>query len=343
MSQKCVTCSTPCRGKQCKACYYKKGKDQAKNDTFTLKDILSSQTVHLDESGIQTNDTGTVFSNPFFQEGNLVDIEYLATASDINIASPGSDEVQAERFSLIDLITKVVEKQTAPLRKQINDLESANMSLKDEVEALKAEKEVLTAGNSNAATSENIETALAPYKEALLKIAPIEQSLQNHQRYLDHDDAKKREMNVIITGVKESTGGENDIEKVNQILLAADCGDVVPVKVARIGKRVEDETRSRPLLIVTDSPTTRKKILTKKANLKKHVEGSFKSIYIKPDEPIAIRKEWKRLRDAMKKEKEAPTNQGVVIKIDYKTRELLRDDTVIDKFRPPFQQRGPNH
>ena len=77
--------------------------------------------------------------------------------------------------------------------------------------------------------------------------------------------------------------------------------------------------------------------------MKKHVEDRFKLIYIKPDEPIAIRKEWKRLRDAMKKEKEAPTNQGVVIKIDYKTRELLRDDTVIDKFRPPFQQRGPNH
>ena len=69
-------------------------------------------------------------------------------------------------------------------------------------------------------------------------------------------------------------------------MLAADCGDVVPVKVARIGKRVEDDTRSRPLLIVTDSPTTRKKILTKKVNLKKHVEGSFKSIYIKRENAL---------------------------------------------------------
>ena len=75
--------------------------------------------------------------------------------------------------------------------------------------------------------------------------------------------------------------------------------------------------------------------------MKNHTEDRFKTIYIKADEPLAVRREWKRLRDAMKKEKNAPTNVAVEIRIDYKTRKLLRDGTVIDEFKSPFPKRGP--
>ena len=170
------------------------------------------------------------------------------------------------------------------------------------------------------------------------------QSLENHQRYLDQDDAKKREVNVIITGVKEpaeDAARDNDLETVTEILRATGC-DVVPAKVRRLGRRNEDETRNRPLLVVTDSAAPRKKILEKKSALKNLADNRFRSIYIKPDEPVAVRIEWKRLRDALKKEKEAPTNQGVEIKLDYKTRKLLRDGVVIDQFKSPFLKRGPN-
>ena len=77
-------------------------------------------------------------------------------------------------------------------------------------------------------------------------------------------------------------------------------------------------------------------------NLKNNEDQSYRSIYIKPDEPIAVQKEWKRLRDAFRKEKSAPTNQGATIKIDYKQRVLLRNDTVIDSFKSPFPKRGPS-
>ena len=164
---------------------------------------------------------------------------------------------------------------------------------------------------------------------------------------------------MIITGVKETPqqarpaadNGEGetaevetedaDMTAVKEILNAAGC-NVVPLQVKRLGKRNEDESRNRPLLVVTDSVESRRKILQKKSTLKNQADERFKSVYIKPDEPLAVRKEWNRLRDAMKKEKEAPTNQGVEIKIDYKTRKLLRDGRVIDQFKPPFPKRGPN-
>ena len=82
--------------------------------------------------------------------------------------------------------------------------------------------------------------------------------------------------------------------------------------------------------------------MEKKSQLKNLADNRFRSIYIKPDEPLAVRKEWKRLRDALKKEKEAPTNQGVEIRLDYKSRKLLRDGVVIDEFKSPFPKRGPN-
>ena len=69
----------------------------------------------------------------------------------------------------------------------------------------------------------------------------------------------------------------------------------------------------------------------------------YKTVYMKPDETLCVQNKWKRLKDVLKKEKAAPTNVGCNIRIDYKKRELLRDDQVIDKFVSPFRKGGPNH
>ena len=66
---------------------------------------------------------------------------------------------------------------------------------------------------------------------------------------------KKRETNVIITSVKEDS--RNDFQKVQEIFEAAECKDVVPLKVQRLGKQAEEDNgRIRPLLVVTDSVTS---------------------------------------------------------------------------------------
>ena len=101
-----------------------------------------------------------------------------------------------------------------------------------EIDALKTEKENVVATGTTSLNI-NLETELAPLKEALEKLAPIEEAVRNHQRYIDHDDAWKRGMNVIITGMKEDTS--DDVGKVKAIFQAADCGHVIPLNVKYLG------------------------------------------------------------------------------------------------------------
>ena len=334
---KCIEehCANMAYGERCKVCHRTKGKN---DDEFTLSQILSSQTINMNESGLANNAEGTLFSNPSFKGGSLVDIEYIATAVDTNDTTlVESNDIPVEKFSLVQLITTIVARTTAPLQKRIEALEKTNGELIEEIKAVKAENEVAKGSNTD------IDNKLAPFSEAVKKIAPIEQTIQNHQRYLDQVDAKKRETNVIITGVKEQAEGNdgNDAEKVKQILGIVGCNTVVPVKVSRIGKKNEGDERSRPILVVTNSNASRKEILKNKQNLKSNGD-EFKSVYIKADEPLCVQKEWKRLKAVMRKEKEAPTNVGCTIKIDFKKRELQRDGQVIDRFRSPFRKGGPN-
>ena len=330
---------------KCRECLQKKSSE---SDIFCLQEIVSSQELN----DLPSNSDGRLFSNPSFTHGFLSDIEFVVPPEnngsdcDTDDTLTENNHAVAETFSLIKLVTSIVKREMAPIQKELQDAKNANKLLEEEIQALKAERDAVPAEGSATPTAEQMNSVLAPYKNALEKIIPIEQSLAHHQRYLDQDDAKKREMNIIITGVKESTEdttGENDATTVKDILLAAGCGgDVVPTMVRRLGRRSDDQTRNRPLLVVTDSAKTRKKILQKKSNLKNHTDERFKTIYIKADEPLAVRREWKRLKDAMKKEKQAPTNVGLNIRIDYKTRKLLRDGTVIDEFKSPFPKRGPN-
>jgi hypothetical protein len=331
---KCIeeNCANMAYGERCKVCHRTKGKN---DDEFALSQILSSQTINMNESGLANNAEGTLFSNPSFKGGSLVDIEYVATTVDMKDATiTEGNDIPAEKFTLVQLITSIVAKQTAPLQKRIADLEKDNATLKEEVKAAKAENEV-----SNGITVD-IETKLAPFSEAVKKIAPLEQTIQNHQRYLDQVDAKKRETNVIITGVNETPGCDDD-RTVKSILQAVGCETVQPVKILRIGKKNDDLERKRPILLVTESNEERTEILKSKNKLKDGDAG-FKSVYMKADEPLCVQKEWKRLKAAMKREKDAPSNVGCTIKIDYKKRELLRDAQVIDRFRSPFRKGGPN-
>ena len=144
-----------------------------------------------------------------------------------------------------------------------------------------------------------------------------------------------------MTGLKED-GDQDDNAKIAEILGAIECNAVQPAKIVRLGKKIENSTRCRPVLIVTDSVSTKKKILANKSKLR-NVNDDYKSVYMKADEPLCVQNESKRLKDFLKKEKLAPTNVGCNIRIDYKKRELLRDDQVIDRFVSPFRKGGPNH
>ena len=88
------------------------------------------------------------------------------------------------------------------------------------------------------------------------------------------------------------------------------------------------------------SKARREQVLQKTANLKTYGPDNhpFRRVYVKKDVHPAVSKEWKRLHDLEKNEKEKPENQGVEIKFDKDTRQLLRDGVVIDRFAPAYFQ-----
>ncbi len=59
-------------------------------------------------------------------------------------------------------------------------------------------------------------------------------------------------------------------------------------------------------------------------------------IYIMKDVHPSIRAEWRRLREAERKEKERPENAGCVIRLDARERKLYRDGVVIDAWNLQF-------
>ena len=62
-------------------------------------------------------------------------------------------------------------------------------------------------------------------------------------------------------------------------------------------------------------------------------KDAFRSIYVKKDVHPIVRKELDRLRDATKREKERPENQGKSVRYDYRERKVYVDDVVVDSFQ----------
>lgn len=92
----------------------------------------------------------------------------------------------------------------------------------------------------------------------------------------------------------------------------------------------EDGTpKRRPILLVLADKNKRSGILEKSKQLKT-AEDNYKKIFIKKDVHPCVRKEWKRLRDVEKAEKERPENVGCAINLDTRERKLYKDGVVID-------------
>ena len=57
----------------------------------------------------------------------------------------------------------------------------------------------------------------------------------------------------------------------------------------------------------------------------------FKKVFIKKDQTPHERKEWARLRDALKREKARPVNAGVSVKINYREKTVTVGERVVEK------------
>ena len=76
------------------------------------------------------------------------------------------------------------------------------------------------------------------------------------------------------------------------------------IRIGKLNKKAEIRKQ-----VVTNSIAEIKKILNSKWKLKEG-DDKYKFAYVKPDQPLVVRKEWSRLKEAMIKEKKTPANVG---------------------------------
>ena len=140
------------------------------------------------------------------------------------------------------------------------------------------------------------------------KVDDLAMTVMNHQKVMQKTDEQRRELNVIISGVPDVADAD-DGECIASLLADLECSDVKVVKIPRLGKtRVpvegeeelllsaeggEDElprprVRPRPLLVVTEKPEEKWKILKSSSKLKEMERWS--KVYINKDEAPHTRK-----------------------------------------------------
>lgn len=164
--------------------------------------------------------------------------------------------------------------------------------------------------------------------------------VERQQTYIEQLDVAQRADKVVITGMTEDTPltyqnktADTDEEKCALLLSMLNCEEVELQDMCRLGKQRPNAVR--PLKLTLTKPSDRV-VLLEEAPLLQSQPPPFKSIRLKKDTHPAVRREWARLHAALKEEKDKPENIGTNVVLDYKNRQLLRNDDVIDSFRNPF-------
>ncbi|KAG0730154.1 hypothetical protein GWK47_028854 [Chionoecetes opilio] len=169
-----------------------------------------------------------------------------------------------------------------------------------------------------------------------VKIDKQAEIIFKQQLYLEALGRKERRANVVILGVPDEqeslSGAVNDADKLNKVWQILGVNNVAGAH-RRLGDTAQGGTnrRCRPILLMLQDESQRQHILEQAKKLKTAGEA-FKKIYVKKDIHPAVRKEWKRLHDAERTEKERAGNVGCVIHFNTWERKLYRDGVVIDSW-----------
>ena len=188
----------------------------------------------------------------------------------------------------------------------------------------------------------------SPESSTNKKIAALEAQLEKqdeviakHQMYLESLDRKEREANLVILAVPDENEALDhavtDEDKFGKVWAAMGAG-TLHGSHRRLGRLTENGAarRARPILVTLRDKTLRSNILDHARSLKNQNEP-YKKTYVKKDVHPTVRKEWQRLREVERKEKERPENVGCMICLDTRERKLYRDGCVIDSWKPqPF-------
>lgn len=147
-------------------------------------------------------------------------------------------------------------------------------------------------------------------------------------------DRKERETRIMITGVPDENesleGATTEGDKLQKVWPKVGV-TVGSVEHRRLGKPNGGDHR-HAILVTIPCRQLLEDILVNARNLKQ-ATGQYNKIYVKWDIHPSVRKEWKRLRDAERVERERPENVECEISFDPKERRLYRDGMVIDNWK----------
>lgn len=181
-------------------------------------------------------------------------------------------------------------------------LASINKRMDDVVRAVDALNDTITSQNNLMKKN---------YEELKVRLDKQEEFIAKQQQYLEHLDRKERKGNIVILGVldvQESLDGViTDEEKLSKIWMVVGMDGVAGTH-RRLGGGSNQASggaplRTRPILLALADKSQRTTILHNASRLK-NLGDNFSRIYIKKDVHPSVRKEWRRLRDAEKAEKE---------------------------------------
>lgn len=213
----------------------------------------------------------------------------------------------------------------------LNSPVDGNSAVLDRIDKLS-----LDMGNKIDSIREDLNTKINAKETALRsEINDLRGVVSNQQRFMEQLDSRSRGQNLVIVGVPETedvAGAKSDEEKVEKIFETLDADPGV-YSFKRLGIAAA-AGRTRPFLISLDGNERREKMMNNSAKLNESDDPTLAAIRIKRDSHPAIRKEWKRLFDSEKAEKNKPENRGCKIELDRKKRQLLKDGTVIDSWQP---------
>ena len=169
-----------------------------------------------------------------------------------------------------------------------------------------------------------------------IKVEKQSEIIFKQQLFLETLDRRERQANLVVLGVPDNDedfdGVTSDENKLSKIWTK--IGVDVAATYRRLGRRTnQDNQRSRPLLVTLQDKSIRASILDRAKNLKTSGD-SYRKIFIKKDIHPAVRKEWERLRNVEKTEKDRPENVGCVVRLDTRERKVFRDNIVIDSWNP---------
>ena len=206
-----------------------------------------------------------------------------------------------------------------------NDMQTLVTSLTNLTEQIR----VLTQAFSDHQETTRIQ--FAEFKQQMVKQNEI---IAKQQVYLERQDSKERECNLVILGVPEANesldGATSDRDKINKIWEAAGIRSNVK-SIRRIGSN-HDGSRRRPIIAEVESKTDKDTALDKGKDLKTHSNEIYHRIYVKKDQHPSVRQEWKRLHTVFTTEKERPGNEGCDIQFNFRERKVYKNGVIIDQW-----------